>query len=272
LITSLATLDRTTDQDGATADEDDRQRGRARLHTVHSHIDGLLDHVERTTDQVLVQTRDSPWFAHIDVACRDCDVCGRQRVTTEDQAARDQLIADGVRADAHGPVRAHETATTESKRVHVRHAEVGPHSANDNGKGGFTWEAVRQHADVRRRSANVDHHRFLYTGQKRRTAHAIRRTRGERQHRVLLGKVGAHQRAIVLADVERRVDMQTFERGAEGIDNALGEICEARIHDRCVLALQQANPTNFVRQCNEQPGHFLAEDFRGALLHVGIHR
>ena len=48
--------------------------------------------------------------------------------------------------------------------------------------------------------------------------------------------VGRHQRAVVLADEERRGDFEFDERAAERRDHREGEIDEAGVHDRRILA------------------------------------
>ena len=91
--------------------------------------------------------------------------------------------------------------------------------------------------------------------EERRAAHRVGRARGERRDRISLGEVDAHQRAVVLAQVHRRLDPELRERGAERGDDVLGKVAQAGVHDRRVLALEQADPADLVRETDRQrPG------------------
>ena len=105
-----------------------------------------------------------------------------------------------------------------------------------------------------------------------RAAHAVRRPGREREDRVLLRELGAHQRSVVLADVEVGADAEVVERRAEGRDDRPRELAEARVQDRGVLALEQADAPDVAGERHVEVRDLFQQDLGRALLHLGGHR
>ena len=104
-----------------------------------------------------------------------------------------------------------------------------------------------QRAHIRGRAADIDHHRVLESGKERRAAHRVGRSGREGQHRILLGEFGAHQGAVVLRQIERRGDAELPDRALERGYRFLGEVAEAGVKNRGILALQQADSADLAR-------------------------
>ncbi len=118
---------------------------------------------------------------------------------------------------------------------------------------------MRQRADIGGRAADVDDHRVLETGEEGRAAHRVGRTGGEGQHRVLLGEVGAHQRAVVLGDVERRRDAQVGDRLPESGDRLPRQWPQAGVEDRGILALEQPDAADVAGERDVRAGNLLLQ-------------
>ena len=103
-------------------------------------------------------------------------------------------------------------------------------------------------------------------GEERGAADRVGRAAGEGQHREALGVGGVHQRAVVLRQIEARLDAAGVERAAEGVDNELREIAQAGVHDRRVLALQQADAADVARQREMNARQRLLRRCRGACV------
>ena len=80
-----------------------------------------------------------------------------------------------------------------------------------------------------------------------------------------------HQGAVVLADEERRFDLELAQRPTERRDDGEREVDQAGVHHRGVLALQQPNPPDLVGQRQADARDLLGEDFSGACLHFRGH-
>ena len=118
------------EQHAAATDEDHRGRFRRRLHPVHRLGDRLLDPVQTTSDQVGVEPGNALRIADHGSFPGHRQISGRHGVAAEDPRPVGQLVADTVRPDGYpGPV-PHQAASAQPERVHVRHPEVGPHSAD----------------------------------------------------------------------------------------------------------------------------------------------
>ena len=91
--------------------------------------------------------------------------------------------------------------------------EVRAHAANLGGHGRFTRKSSRKHADVGRRAADVGDQRITQPREVGGAAHGVGRSRGEGQHWIPGHLLGAHQRAVVLAD-EKRCPSMPRERSA----------------------------------------------------------
>ena len=110
-------------------------------------------------------------------------------------------------------------------------------------------KALVQRADVRRGAADVDHDRLLDAREKRRAADRIGRPGREGQHREAFG-IGRRPSACRRSGVRKKGALTPHcgERLAERVDDELGEIAQARVHDRRVLALEQADAADLVRK------------------------
>ena len=113
------------------------------------------------------------------------------------------------------------------------------------------------------RAADVDDDRLGDAGEERGAANRIGRPAGEGEHRKPLGIGGVHQRAVVLGQEKPPLDAAGVERGAKRVDDELGEIAQARVHDRRVLALEQADAADVARQRDMHAGQRLLENRAG---------
>ena len=57
------------------------------------------------------------------------------------------------------------------------------------------------------------------------------------------------------------VNAQIAQRTAEGLDDALGQVCQAGVHDRRILAFEQPDAADFVRQADAHAWDLLGQDF-----------
>ena len=129
-----------------------------------------------------------------------------------------------------------------------------------------------QRADVRGRAADIDDDRLGDAGEKRGAANRIGRPAGEGEHRKPLGIGGVHQRAVVLGQEEPPLDAAGVERGSKRVDDELGEIAQARVHHRRVLALQQPDAADVARQSDVDARQRLFEDRSGLGFELGVDR
>jgi hypothetical protein len=75
--------------------------------------------------------------------------------------------------------------------------------------------------------------------------------------------VGRHDRAVVLGQMERGVDAASGNRGAEPGDRVTRQPRERGVEQRGVLAFQQPDAAEPVRQRHRRAGAFLGEDVVG---------
>lgn len=117
-------------------------------------------------------------------------------------------------------------------------------------------------------TADVHHYGVLLLRQEGRAANGVRRTAGNREDGIALGVVHGHERAVVLPQVHRHVG-QTLgsQRGLEAVGRRARHVVERGVQDGCILALQEAERSDFGRQRNgEFLAQLLAQHRRGALL------
>ena len=103
-------------------------------------------------------------------------------------------------------------------------------------------------------------------GEEGRAAHRVGRAGRERRDRVALGVVDGHQRAVVLAQVDGRLDPKLGKTGMEGGDDLRSELVEAGVHDRRVLALEQTDPPDLVGERDRSARQLLPDDGSRLLL------
>ena len=84
--------------------------------------------------------------------------------------------------------------------------------------------------------------------------------------------LGRHERAVVLTDEERRINLEFLQRASEGRHDRIGEVDEAGVHDGGVLALKKADAPNLVRERQAYPRNLFGENIRGSLLHFRCNR
>ena len=131
-------------------------------------------------------------------------------------------MAHGTRPDAL-PIRADEAAAAEADGQNIGHAEIGAHAADINHRIRLPGETATQHADIRSRSADIDHDGLIKAGEPASPAQGIGGAGGESQRRKAAGEIRIHQRAVVLADIEPAVQATFPDRPDERVDHALGE-------------------------------------------------
>ena len=210
--------------------------------------------------------------SEVGAARSDDDVARRQRRTAEDQSRARQLVADAVRADRQLGIAADDAAAAEPQRQDVRHAEVRTDTADVDCHRCFTRKPVLEDADVRGRATDVDDRAIPLAGKEGGAAHRVRRARGERRHRVALGVVDAHERAVVLGEEDRRLELEFAQRGVEGVDDAQREVAQTRVDDRGVLALEQPRATDLVRETDGDSRELLLEQPSRFDLELRVHR
>ncbi len=148
---------------------------------------------------------------HGDVGCRQCP-------SAEHEPLLQKAEAHGFGSDAHVcALDAHDTATAETHRKHVRHSEVRAHAADVDGDGALARKAIDEHTHVGGGAADVDDHAAVDSAQETAAANTVRRAGGKRQHGKLAGALGRHQRAVVLAHIERAGDTERHERSRERV-------------------------------------------------------
>ena len=129
---------------------------------------------------------------------------------------------------------------------------------------------MHQHAHIRRRAPHVDDHSVPDAAQECRSPHRVGGARGECGHRVAASKVGAHQGAVVLADVQRAVEAKLDQRPDQPGHGALGERSQARIHDRSVLTLEQPQPADLTGQADVEFRCLAGQDITGLGLEAVV--
>ena len=144
-------------------------------------------------------------------------------------------------------------AAAEPEREHVGHPEVRPHAADldrdDASRGKPCWRMPT--SEVVPPMSTTAQSRS--PERKRRAAHRVRRAGRERRDRVALGVVDGHQRPVVLAQVDGRVDRRARRDAAwKAATIWVSELAEASVHDRRVLALEQADPADLVGEADRQ--------------------
>ena len=126
---------------------------------------------------------------------------------------------------------------------------------------GWARKALVQRADVGGGAADVDDDRLGDAGEEGCAANRIGRPAGEGKHGKPLGVGGVHQRPVVLGEIKLAPDAARVERGAKRVDDELGEIAQARVHDCRVLALEQAYAADVARQRDVHAGERSGKDF-----------
>src|SRR5205823_6695226 len=107
-------------------------------------------------------------------------------------------------------------AAAEPEREEIGHAEERAYAADLDDVVRLAGETVAERTDVGGGAADVHHERVGQTRQERGAAHAVGRSRGERVDGVRLGDLGQHHGAVVLGEVQRRVDAAGAQRVGEG--------------------------------------------------------
>jgi hypothetical protein len=102
--------------------------------------------------------------------------------------------------------------------------------------------------------------------------HGVGRPGGEGVDRVGLRHLGQHHGAVVLGEVERRRDAARAQRLSEGPRGLPGQLDEAGVEERRVLALEESDAAEPVREGDGDTGAFLLNDGGGLLLARGVQR
>ena len=124
--------------------------------------------------------------------------------------------------------------------------------------------------DVGGRAADVDDRAVCEAGEEGSAAHRVGRARREGRDRVALCVVDGHQRAVVLAQVDGRLDPELGETGVEGGDDLGRKLVQAGVHDRRVLTLEQADPADLVRERDRDARQLFRDDGGRFLLRLGV--
>ena len=279
-------LDPACDQDAATANNDDRHRRRARLHAIDRNRDHLHDAFLNGGDERRIKLTYGARVANIFRAASDNHISRGQDIAAEDQRLFRQFITDAARtnfniprfASPHcnggieGGCRLHQTAAAQADGIGIGHAEVGADAADIHRQRRHPREALLQDADVCRRAADINHDGIAQATKESRAAHTVGRSRSEGEHRIFFGEVGVHQRAVVLADVERRRDLQFIQRRFEAIHRARRQLPQTGVHDGGVLPLQQADAPDLARQRDIGVGDDRAHYLCALLFKGGVDR
>ena len=105
-----------------------------------------------------------------------------------------------------------DAAAAKSNADHVGHSEVGADAGNLHPHGRFPGEPVDQSAAVGGRAAHVHDDAVADAGEEGGAPHAVGGAGGDREHGIAGGKVGVHERAVVLAQVEGNVQAELAYR------------------------------------------------------------
>ena len=95
---------------------------------------------------------------------------------------------------------------------------------------------------------------------------------GEGQHRIALDVGGAHQRAVVLADEEGRIDLERLQRVAKRAHDTCGKLNQSCVHHRRVLALDQPDAADLVGKCDLRLRVLGADNLGGPVLLRAVER
>ena len=202
---------------------------------------------------------------------RDVSSCDSR--ATEDERLRRQPVPHRLRADPDlAAVLRHPRSTPEGTDQQIGHAEVRPHPADVALDEGLARESPRQHPDVRGGPADVDHERIVEPREETGAPHAVGGAGGERQHGIAGDERVAHQRAVVLADEERRLDAERRQRGAEGVHHPTRQVDQARVEDGRVLAFEETEAADGGREGDVGVREFVADDLGGAGFHRVVDR
>src|SRR4029453_11109732 len=119
---------------------------------------------------------------------------------------------------------------------------------------------------------NIDNCTVSFAGEEGCAAHRVRRTGGEGCHWVTLCVVDAHERAVVLGEENRRIQLELGESGVEGLNDPRGKLAQAGVHDRRVLSFQETGAADLVREADLDLGQLPLEDPRRLLLELRVDR
>ena len=152
----------------------------------------------------------------------------------------------------------------------VRHAEVGPHAADLDRDRGLAGKPVDEDADVGRCAADVNHGAVSDAGKESRTPDRVRWAARDGQDWVAHGVVEGHERPVVLAEEEPRIDSMLAQRPLEARRRGACGDDDGGVQDRRVFALQQAQTADLVRVRQREIAQDVAQHLAGALFVRGI--
>ena len=121
----------------------------------------------RLLDDNRVKVRDSFLRPNLRAPARNDDIRRGESATTEDRRIPCEVVSDRLRPNndlraLRRFVNFHQRPTAQGDRLHVRHREVGAHATDLDERGRLAGEARgQQHADIRRRAADVRDDRRL---------------------------------------------------------------------------------------------------------------
>ncbi len=258
-------------QERAAADGDQGRVGRLGLHPV----DPLLEHGADAGEGLLHQRggqRGHPRaVAEVDEAGGHRDVGDGEDVAAEHERLLGEAIAHAGRPDGERRrPRGHARSTAQAEGQQVGHAEERAHAADLDHVVGLAGEAVAEAADVGSGAPHVDHQRLVAGGEEGGPAHGVGRPRGEGVDGIGLGHLRQHDGAVVLGEIERRLDAAPTQGLREGARCLAGQLDQAGVEQGRVLALEQADAAEAVGQGDGDVGALLAEDGRRLLLAGGV--
>src|SRR5258708_28263068 len=111
-----------------------------------------------------------------------------------------------------------------------------------------------EHADVAGGAADIHHRTVQAARQKSSSAHRVGGPGGKGRDWIALGIFHAHQRAVVLAQVDGRLDADLGKRHMKRVHDVDSEVSQAGVHDRCVLTLEKTPASALMREAYGHPG------------------
>ena len=183
-----------------------------------------------------------------------------------------QLVADAVRTDRR-LVAADVGAAAEAEREDVRHAEVRPHAADVDRDRRLARKAVLQHADVGGRAADVDHRAVVEAREEapRRASSSSARRRTSRP-----GSARRSRRSSACRRSGSGRPGASIPSSASAARNA-ATICSASSRRQAFMIVAFSRSSRPIRPIScerliDSARQLLAENRRGLLLHLGVHR
>src|SRR4051794_16606582 len=268
---ALDSVEPVRDKECAAADRDQCNVTGLRFKPIDVFLDHLLRAFENAIDHVSRQVGNLAPVAEFEQPGCDRDVGTSHLFATKYQRVLGEPEANALRANRER-VWIDVASAAEADRDEVGHTEKRAHSADRDSIIGLTWEPTAQVAEVGGGSADIDHNSIGPPRKVGGPAHRIGRAGCEAVDRQRARMRRGSNRAVVLSDVERRIDTAEAYGCLKAAYCLRRERDKRRVEKRRILALEQADAAQEVRPGDGYPGDLLQQNFRSPLFVVGIER